>query len=436
MIHPKIVQARLEMLLEAVDLPYYGNFLFYIAGFHERKDIKTCAVNVTSAGMQFYYNPVFLDSMPQKMVNFIILHEIYHLLWGHPKRTVSGSFDIKIANTAQDMIINHVLYAEIIGHFIEVPKYPDGRNMALFVPKEYDGPLIFEYLYEWLKEEQEKFLNKKIKMLSGGESGEKSEEENSDNVEYGNFGKKPSKYDIGDETIETFSLDHILENIDDTNGEYMDDHIPDTVSEDVRDAIITENIEKLRSRGFSSDNLESTLNKLRKKRKDHLTHIKKALSNDIFGGKKIKTISKPNRRGIEGLKGKRKAKFKIVVLLDTSGSMAGLFERTLSYIYRNDIEIDLIETDTEVKWIKKIKSAKNLSSLKIKGLGGTILQPGIDLISEKYNNTNVLILTDGICDKLDLSHIRGNILILSVNKEVPISKSNGKLKQIIVSKTE
>ena len=115
--------------------------------------------------------------------------------------------------------------------------------------------------------------------------------------------------------------------------------------------------------------------------------------------------------------------------------MSGLFERTLSYVYRNDIEIDLIEADTEVKWVKKIKSAKNLQSIQIKGLGGTILQPGIDLIVEKFNKSNLLILTDGMCDKLDLSKVKGNILVISVDKEVPIAQTNGKVKQIIVSKT-
>ena len=440
-LHPKIIQCRLEMMLEAIDLPYYGNFLLLISGFHERKDIKTCAVNVTLAGMQFYYNPVFLDSIPQKMVNFIIIHEIYHLLWGHPRRTIAGVFDPKIANTSQDMIINHVIYSEIINDFIEVPKYPDGKNMALFIPKEYNGPLIFEYLYEWLKDEQEKFLNKKVELASGLDNGEEKtdSDDDLDKDEYGQFGKKPSKYNKGqgkeDQTIDMFSLNHIFENLENSNGEYMDDHIQDTVSEEMRENIINDNLEKLKSRGHGTSNITATLEKLRKSNKDYLPYIKRAISNDIIGGKKVKTITKSNRRGIEGLKGKRKVKFKITVLLDTSGSMSGLFERTLSYVYRNDIEIDLIEADTEVKWVKKIKSAKNLQNIQIKGLGGTILQTGIDLIVEKFNKSNLLILTDGMCDKLDLSKVKGNILVISVDKEVPIAQTNGKVKQIIVSKT-
>jgi predicted metal-dependent peptidase len=426
------------MLLEAVDLPYYGNFLMLIAGFHERPDIKTCAVNVTSAGMQFYYNKKFLDSLPQKMVNFIIIHEIFHLFWGHPKRTISGNYDPKLANIAQDMIINHVVYSDIIKDFIEIPQYPDGKNMALFIPEEYDGPLIFEYLYVWLRDNQQKFLNKKLKAaMSGGDEQSDEKIEEDEKPSYGKFGKLPSKNPT-DEKIENFSLDEIFENIENSNGEYLDSHIGDTISEEMRDGIINDNIEKAksRSRGFGNANITETMDKLRKKRKDHLSYIKKAISSQIIGGCKIRTITRPNRRGIEGLKGKKKIKFKITILLDVSGSMSGLFERILSYVYKNDIEIDLIEADVEVKFVKNIKNTKGLQRIKIKGLGGTVLQPGVDLIVEKYNKNNLLILTDGICDKLDLSRVKGNILVISMDKEVPITKSNGKIKQIIVSKTE
>ena len=63
------------------------------------------------------------------------------------------------------------------------------------------------------------------------------------------------------------------------------------------------------------------------------------VSNMIFGTVKQKTIVKPNRRQISGLKGNRKVKTKINCILDTSGSMGGqgTVERVLSYIYRNDI---------------------------------------------------------------------------------------------------
>ena len=152
----------------------------------------------------------------------------------------------------------------------------------------------------------------------------------------------------------------------------------------------------------------------------------------IFGTVKQKTIVKPNRRQISGLKGTRTVKTKINCILDTSGSMGGTFERVLSYIYRNDIEVNLIEADTEVKWVENIKKKRQLETMVIKGLGGTMLQPAINLVAEQFNEFNTVCLTDGYCDSLDLSKIKGKVLMISIGVKVPISRSNGKVKQIVV----
>ena len=103
-------------------------------------------------------------------------------------------------------------------------------------------------------------------------------------------------------------------------------------------------------------------------------------------------------------------------------------------MFQNDIEINLVESDTEVKWVKTLKSKKQIESIPIVGLGGTILQPGVDKIAEEFNQYNTVILTDGYCDHLDLSILRGNVLLISAGVKVPIAKSNGKVKQIMVEK--
>jgi predicted metal-dependent peptidase len=157
------------------------------------------------------------------------------------------------------------------------------------------------------------------------------------------------------------------------------------------------------------------------------------VSNVLFGTTKTRTITRPNRRGIFGLKGNKKIKNKINCILDTSGSMGGTFERCLSYIYRNDIEVNLIEADTEVKWVENVKSKHKLQSVKIAGLGGTMLMPAVKYVEQNFNQYNTLIITDGYCDSLDVSRLQGNILIISIGVDVPIAKSNGKIKQIKVN---
>jgi len=379
------------------------------------------------------------------------------------------------------MIINHVIWEDISHAFVEIPKNKDGKNMALFVPKDYQGKLIFEELYEWLKDEKEKWekeqkKNSQCKSCNGsgkkdqgqkqdqkgkgqqpgdgqgqgegqgqdgkgdgqGEScpdcqgtGNEGGQDSTGKPSYGPYGKNPSK---DGESLDTWSKEQIFQDMENGSGEYMDKHIGDDVPEEMREAMVKDVMERLAARGLAAGNIEQTLQKLQKKRKDYLKEIKRAVSTMIFGTVKQKTIVKPNRRQIAGLKGNRKVKTKINCILDTSGSMGGTFERVLSYIYRNDIEINLIEADTEVKWIENIKNKRKLETMVIKGLGGTILQPAIDLVTDQFNEYNTVVLTDGYCDSLDLSKIKGKVLMISIGVKVPISRSNGKVKQIMVEK--
>ncbi len=487
-IHEKLLNGIQQLLIDTrINLPYYGEFNLHI-NFHEQDTIGTCAVNVTSKGMNFYYSPKFLADMSQKEVNFITLHEDFHLLFDHPKRTVTGQYDHKMSNIVQDMIINHIIWEDITHEFVEIPKSPDGKNMALFVPKEYTGNLIFEELYEWMKDEKDKWQKeqKKNSCKSCNGTGEKQDEkgdgqkqdqqgggqgqdkqegqgqqpgengqqpgdgqgksqcpdcngsgsdgdtDSNGKPSYGPYGKNPH----GKEgSVDTWSKEKIFQDLEDGgNGEYLDSHIGDEVPEEMRDAMVKDVMERLAARGLSAGNVEQTLNKLRKKRKDYLKEIKRAVSNMIFGTTKEATIVKPNRKGISGLKGNRKVKTKINVGLDTSGSMGGqgTFERVLSYVYRNDIEINFMESDTEVKWVQSLKSKRQLESIPIKGLGGTCLQPMIDYIANNFNECNSVLLTDGYTDTLDFSKIKGKVLIISVGVKCPISRSNGKVKQIVL----
>jgi len=492
-IHEKLLNTIQTMLIDTkVNLPYYGEFNLHI-NFHEQDSIGTCAVNVTSKGMNFFYSPKFLEDMSQKEVNFIALHEDCHLLFNPPRITITGQYDHKLSNISQDMIINHVIWEDISHSFVEIPKNKDGKNMALFVPKEYTGKLIFEELYEWLKEKKEEYQkNQKEGKCKNSEcqscngtgkkdggkqqgqqpgQGQKSDQDGqgqqpgqgqgnsqsgngqqdescpdcdgtgneggkdaSGKPSYGPYGKNPSK--DGD-SIDTWSTDQIFQDMENGTGEYLDKHIGDDVPEEMREAMVRDVMDRLASRGLSAGNVETTLNKLRKQRKDYLKEIKRSVSNMIFGHIKQKTIVKPNRRQIQGLKGNRKIKSKVNVILDTSGSMGGqgTFERVLSYVYRNDIEINFIQGDTEVKWVENFKKAKQLETMKIHGLGGTVLQPSVDYVVDNYNEYNTVVLTDGYTDTLDLSKLKGRVLMITVGVKVPIARTNNKVKQIVLENT-
>lgn len=425
-IHEKLLNTVQSMLVDSkLNLPYYGEFNLHIS-FHEQESIQTCAVNVGPKGMNFYYNSKFLENLTQKEVNFIDIHEIFHLLLDHPKRTSGGLYNHKLSNIAQDMIINHIIWEDLDHSFVEIPKNEDGKNMALFIPKEYTGKLIFEELYEWLKEEKEKWDN-----CNGSDknSEKDSKKDSSDKPSYGPYGKKSRK---SKDNIETWSKEKLFEDLDNGTGEYLDKHIGDDVPQEMREGIVKDMMDKLKARGLITGTLESTIEKLRKKRKDYLKEIKRTISSVIFGTIKENTITKPNRKQISGVKGFRKIKTKINVILDVSGSMHGLIEKVLNYVYQNDIEINLIQADTQVNKVNTLKSGKKIEQVKIVGFGGTVLQPSIDYVSKHFNKYNTVLLTDGYCDTLDLSKLKGKILVITAGIKVPISRMGKNVKQIFV----
>lgn len=698
-LHPKLIQTIEVMLLNSrVNLPYYGEFNLHVNYQEKRNDpaIKTAGVNVTAKGMNHYYNPDFIDSLTQEQVNFLVLHETFHLLFNHPKRTRMGGYDHKLSNIAQDMIINTTLVQAINPSFIDIPKDKYGRNNGLFLPKDYEQEEVFEILYDWLKtkkedwekrrekKEDEKIFNELhmkaqrpfpselAKTFQGqgsmfkdslieksateyskyirnfarrvivslenqmpveliGHTSEpvpngqnsdtynqelserraelfknaiienideymdnyalclaifKDEKDNlleQDKIDFilkyeeisnatirkqrieelkatkegqqaptfetlfqtyrftelnkldestlktmiqakklqtPNVAQEKAKYiglaqnmlntsgkgdtekiimnehndepsvlrnDIAkksqyahfvnikdsdvkqeinrrveykfDESFddgmgggsspdsdnndsqggygangkggqECYDVDDIFDNMEENDGQFMDTHIPDDVPEELREQMVKDVHERLKARGFSSGDVEQVLEKLRKKRKDYLKEIKRGIS-FIKGSLKYKTITRPSRRGIKGLKGNKKYGSIINVILDTSGSMGGFFNKALGFIFRSDIEINLIMVDTSVKSVEKIKSMSELQKVVIKGLGGTVLQPAVDKVVEDFSKHNTLILTDGYTDTLDFSSYNGKVLVISNGCEVPYTGTS-RIKQIIV----
>ena len=386
--HERIVSCCEALIADPVlNLCYYGELSQYIV-YKEDNSIPTAGVNVTST-MNFYFNSKFLNELSQQECNFVVLHEFFHILYNHGGRS-KKCLSHNLANIAQDMIINSVIKKDLIANqkrnFFAMPQKPDKdgvvKDFGYSVPDEYKGEWIFEELYEWLKEQNQDAKDK----------------------------GKPEPY---------------------PDGYSFDVHMEDGVPEEAREQMVKDLIEGLRNRGLVTGNIEETLGKLRKKRINLTSYIKRAVS-QIEGTEDVDSFQRPNRRGLPTM-GTIKRGSALNVLLDTSGSMHGYFETVLSYIFRDDVIINLIQCDTEVKVIEKVSSKSQLQKLKLQGLGGTTLQPGLDLVKEKYGKTNTLILTDGCCDTLDTSGMQ-KVLIITCEKEAPLHANSTNVKQIVVTK--
>jgi len=428
--HPKITNSIDVMISDAMlGLQYYGEFCLFI-NFKNYHAIRTCGVSVDVQGMRFYFNEEFVDELSQGEMNFIMIHEILHLLWDHQARTRRCGYDRELGNIVQDMIINDVIKTDIVDkmeyinkttkknlNFADIPVDRDTNKVwVLHKPEEYKGELSYEEMYEWISVEKEKYDEWKKTCKCDIKLDCKCNKFH---------GKEPC--DCPDCPVSDY-LRRIFDHLKMGLLEFLDSHLPCDLPEEYRRSLI-ENIKNaLRGRGLESADILATLDKITKSKKDHIKDIKIGI-NELFGNFKNKSITKRNRRSIPGVKGKKKDAYGLNVVLDVSGSMEGYFEKALSYIFQSGIKINLIQCDTEVKSHTLIKSKPEFRKIQISGLGGTVLQPAINYITgcKEINKLNTLILTDGMTDTLDVTHLKKCMIISHHTK----CKVVGKVKQII-----
>lgn len=483
--HQKVID-NIVMMLSSNTMPFYAEFMTFMNQF-ESTNLPTMGVNVNRNGMNLYWNRKFIDDLLSPELMFVMIHECFHLLFDHTKRSIF--YNKELANITQDMIINSIIVDDLVkkvnnkqgrGTIISIPTYHDefrkdkdgndlldddgnkvknpyfNKNMGLFLPKEYPGEPIFENLYEWMKDKQEEYKKRKEeqgdgtpkkgdsegkggKSKKGDGKGQPGEGDGQPSNELTDSFGNPSYGPNGQGGVDCSSLDSIFDGMEKGEQLTLDSHLDDEVGEDARKSIVGDFMQRLKNRGLMTADIEQTLQKLRKTKKNYLKEIKRVVSNHIMGNSKRKSITRPNRRGIEGIKGKKKFRNVINCILDVSGSMSGSFEKVLSYIFQNDITINLISIDTVVKGFDVIKNKRELQLFNIKGGGGTILQPAIDYISDdsnKISKFNNIILTDGYVDFLQFGNIKGTTLILTTGVAPKINDPKGNVKIIVIDKND
>jgi len=124
-------------------------------------------------------------------------------------------------------------------------------------------------------------------------------------------------------------------------------------------------------------------------------------------------------------------------ILDVSGSLQNfkpVQQSIINYILSKNHIIHIIQIDTEIRMVKTISSPKEFKEMKYLGCGGTLIQPAFDYISQsKFFNFNQNVLfTDGYTEKLNVSNINKDILIVSTHEECEFVASNRRIEQIII----
>lgn len=361
--HPKYEKGILD-LCSCKELEFYGQFALRMQ-YIETSRIPTTGVTVKGGRLVCYYNTEFLNKHSQGVANFILIHEVQHILLNHVGYMGNSRFNEdeshKLQNIAADMVINTgiqgmVHSSSFVANLLEVPKE------GYFLPEEYEGDQLFEPVYEWLKENP-------------------PEEEGKDLLD---------DHEIGE-------------------GELAD--LADANAQEIMDTLVDSALQTMRSQGYVSASDERMLERLRKRKNNWLSKLKQAVTVAKGIGQKRKTIRRPHRMKVHGLKGKIKTQQSIGVVLDVSGSMHGEIEKVLGTLLGKGLHIDLIQADTEIKKVETITSDKDLQQMSLVGFGGTLLQPALDFYKKSFASTPLVIMTDGYCDNLNLTGIKNTIFL-------------------------
>lgn len=119
-VREKLITARIALLLKA---PFFGNLATRLKLVNADEWCGTAATD----GRNFYYNSEFVNKLPQKQIEFLMGHEVLHVVYDHMGRR--GDRDACLFNAAADYCVNADLKQQRIGDFIPIGLYD----------KKYDG---------------------------------------------------------------------------------------------------------------------------------------------------------------------------------------------------------------------------------------------------------------------------------------------------------
>ena len=142
--------------------PFYGDILVSLS-FTEDRSVPTAVTD----GAVVRYNPDFLGNMSEGERNYIIMHEVMHVLLRHPQRGKNRRADIW--NAAADYIVNSILdwdvrpvmrkvdipferpadglFAEVDGSTVRLYKVENGHFCGYHETREFESP---EKAVEWV----------------------------------------------------------------------------------------------------------------------------------------------------------------------------------------------------------------------------------------------------------------------------------------------
>lgn len=364
---------RLELLLTQLyndPMDRFYAYLFYqVDRVVDNKNCTTLGVSMHGGRIRLSVNSKFLKKLSDHAAIVILKHESLHLINDHLERGQGAKqkdmTKHQMENIAMDCAINQYLDHKVIDEIggVTLERF---RKLLTHLPENttIKEKATFEYYYDLLDQEKDH-----REQQGGQEQGD------------GQGGK---------------SLEEQLKELG------MDDHGSFGQMDALDRAMLEEKIRKAAegARGDGAGRLPSEVEELLKIKKKPKVNWKRKLKQFIGAGIRAnKTSSRRHRNrryGITFAGHKRDHIARILVVLDTSGSMWGdRTDKVMSELYgiwkANDgLKLDIVECDAQVQ---EVFTYDGKDSFKMKGGGGTDMTPALKFGKEqKYDS--VICLTD------------------------------------------
>jgi len=150
-VHERIITARVGLLLRH---PFFGNMATRLKIQPADEWLMTAAVD----GRNLYYNTQFFNAMDNKEVEFVLAHEILHMVFDHLGRR--DNRNPMLYNIAADYIVNNMLVRDRIGNKPSIVDcYQD------FKYEGWTSEEVYDSLFDEAKKNGEEYLQQLGEML-------------------------------------------------------------------------------------------------------------------------------------------------------------------------------------------------------------------------------------------------------------------------------
>ena len=173
----RLVTARIGLLLRH---SFFGNLATRMQLVNADEWCSTAATD----GLKFYYNSRFIMMLKPKEVEFLVGHEVLHVVYDHIGRR--GTRDPQLWNIADDYAVNADLKRHKVGEFI--------KTVPCLYEAKYDGKSA-EEIYDDLYEKAEKINIEDLidQMIDDHMEGDSQGENDGEEVDGSGKGKKRPK---------------------------------------------------------------------------------------------------------------------------------------------------------------------------------------------------------------------------------------------------